>query len=64
MNFREYLFVEASYKGNIGMTEMFKFYQIATAEQKAKMKELIMSGQEAEAWEFLKKVTGVELQDA
>ena len=64
MNFREYLVIEASYKGNIGMTEMFKFYQIADAAQKARMKELITSGQHKEAWDFLKQVTGVELEDA
>lgn len=62
MNFKTFL--EATYSGNIGMMEMFKFYQVASAEQKARMKELIMGGKHKEAWDFLKQVTGVELEDA
>ena len=64
MNFKTSIALEASYSGNIGMMEMFKFYQVATSEQKSKMKELITSGKQAEAWEFLQKVTGMELQPA
>lgn len=55
---------EASYKGNIGMMEMFKFYQVATTEQKQKMKSLIEAGKQEEAWEFLQQVTGVKLKEA
>lgn len=62
MNFKVYL--EATYKGNLGMMEMFEFYQIATKEEKNKMKELITSGQHAEAWEFLQQVTGKKLETA
>lgn len=62
MNFK--LFLEASYKGNIGMMEMFKFYQVATPEQKKYMKELIMAGQQEEAWKLLQKVTSSELEAA
>lgn len=53
--------VELKYVGNIGMMEMFKFHQIATPEQKAKMKQLIASEKQDEAWEFLQSVTGVKL---
>ena len=65
MNFKDYLSLhEASYEGNIGMMEMFKFYQVATPEQKAKMKALIFDKKQNEAWEFLQSVTGVRLQPA
>lgn len=65
MNFKAYLSLdEASYEGNIGMMEMFKFYQVATSEQKSKMKSLLAGGKHAEAWEFLQQVTGVKLQPA
>ena len=52
---------EASYPGNLGMMEMFKFYQVATPEEKAHMKQLIANKELNAAWEFLQKVTGVEL---
>lgn len=62
MNFK--LFLEASYRGNTGMMEMFKFYQVATPERKKYMKELIMAGQQEEAWKLLQKVTNSELEAA
>jgi hypothetical protein len=52
---------EAAYEGNIGMMEMFKFYQVATDEEKVEMKALIGSKNFKKAWEFLQKVTGVKL---
>lgn len=62
MNFKYFLsLAEASYEGNIGMMEMFKFYQKATTEEKAKMKSLINAGKTDEAWELLQHVTGVKL---
>ncbi len=63
MSFKEFLIVEASYKGNVGMMEMFKFYQVASAEEKTKMKALLSAGKQDEAWELLKKVTTAELVD-
>lgn len=54
---------EASYPGNIGMMEMFKFYSIATAEQKQKMKDLITKKLFDEAWNFLQLVTGTKLKN-
>lgn len=55
---------EASYPGNIGMMEMFTFYQKATEEQKNKMKQLLSKKKFEEAWEFLQNVTGVKLHAA
>ena len=53
---------EASYPGNIGAMEMFKFYQIASAEQKRLMKELIAKKAYDLAWKLLQDVVGVKLQ--
>lgn len=62
MNFKDFLHLsEASYEGNIGMMEMFKFYQVATPEQKIQMKQLIFDKKMDEAWELLQQVTGVKL---
>lgn len=52
---------EASYPGNLGMMEMFKFYQVATPEEKARMKKLIADKLTDEAWKLLQQVTGVKL---
>lgn len=52
---------EAAYKGNIGMMEMFKFFQKATEEQKAQLKKLIADKKQDEAWELLQQVTGTKL---
>ena len=53
---------ELKYPGNIGMMEMYKFYQVATPSEKTKMKELINSDPKA-AWEFLQAVTKSGLDD-
>lgn len=55
---------EAAYKGNLGMMEMFKFYQIASAEQKSIMKKLIDDKLLDRAWELLQQVTGVKLHSS
>ena len=52
---------EAAYTGNIGMMEMFKFYEKASESEKKTMKELITAKKMKEAWDFLQKVTGVSL---
>lgn len=52
---------EASYAGNIGMMEMFKFYQVATPEQKKKMQELLAGGKQEDAWNFMQEVTKTTL---
>lgn len=55
------LFDEAVYKGNLGMMETFKFFSLATPEQKAELKEIT----ERKDWEAFKelilKVTGIKL---
>ena len=56
--------VEASYKGNIGMMEVFKFYEMATPEQKAQLKTLMKLKQTSAAWELIQSVTGVKLHTA
>lgn len=53
---------EATYKGNIGMMEMFKFYQIASDQQKEEMKRLLADGKQDEAWTLLQSVTGTKLR--
>ena len=55
---------EAAYVGNIGMMEMYKFYQTATDREKAQMKLLIAAGEQEKAWEPLKRVTGARLKEA
>ena len=59
--FRDYLAFEAVYPGNIGAMEMFKFYQIATAQQKQLMAQYIKEKLFDKAWELLKEVTGTAL---
>lgn len=53
---------EASYPGNLGMMEMYKFKQIASPEMWALMKRLIAAGKQKAAWNLLQKVTGTQLQ--
>ena len=64
MKLEEIVMLEAAYKGNIGMMEMFKFYQKATAAEKAKMKQLLDAKKFDDAWEFLQEVTGTKLETA
>ena len=65
MKFREYLIIqEAVYSGNIGMMEMFKFYQVANGAQKNEMKIYIEKKLFKKAWELIEKVTGVKLDVA
>lgn len=54
---------EAAYTGNLGAMEMFQFKQKASPELWALMKKLIAQGKQEEAWELLKKVTGVKLKE-
>jgi len=55
---------EAAYAGNIGMSEMYRFYQIASDREKSQLKLLIAAGQQEKAWQLLKRVTGVGLKEA
>ena len=63
MNFKEFIALEAVYKGNVGMMEMFKFHQVATPAQKDEMRKLLAAGKQSEAWELLKTVTGAKLRN-
>ena len=60
-SFKDYLAFEAAYPGNVGAMEMFKFYQVATAQQKQLMAKLIQDKLFDKAWELLKQVTNVAL---
>ena len=53
---------ELNYPGNIGVMEMFKFYQVATSEEKRHLKELMAQNKMDAAWDFLQKVSGMTLQ--
>lgn len=61
MTFKDFLFLEARYPGNIGMMEMARFYQVASPEEKAKLKKLIADGKQEEAWKFMQQVSKMEL---
>jgi hypothetical protein len=54
---------EASYPGNLGFIEMVKFYQVAGKEEIKTMEKHLKSNEPNKAWELLKKVTKVNLQD-
>lgn len=52
----------SSYPGNIGMQEMFKFYETATEAEKRKMKELMTKKNGFnEAWDYLQLILGIKL---
>lgn len=55
--------VEAIYDGNIGMQEMMAFFKIATAQQRAKLQQLVKRSENKAAWNLLKHVTGIDLKD-
>jgi hypothetical protein len=55
--------VAAVYPGNMGMMEMFQFQRDADPSQKKTMDRLLRQNRTNEAWDFLKKVTGVDLID-
>jgi len=52
---------EAAYKGNIGMMEMMKFFEVATKDQKEKLKKLIADKNQTAAWKLIQDVTGMKL---
>lgn len=54
---------EASYPGNLGFVEMMKFYQLAGKDDIRTMERHLKDGEPNKAWELLKKVTKVNLQD-
>ena len=52
---------EAAYKGNIGAMEMMKFFQVATPQEKEKLKKLIADKNQSAAWKMIQDVTGMKL---
>ena len=52
---------EAAYAGNIGIMELIKFKQKATAEQKKKFDDLLQKKKNKEVWDLVQNVTGVKL---
>jgi len=60
VNLRESI-EEASYEGNIGAMETFKFYQQATPKQKITLKQLLADGDYTQAWKLIQQVTDTQL---
>lgn len=61
MRMRDFFIIEASYAGNIGAMEVFKFYQKATPDEKIQFDRLIARKKYDKAWELVQTVTGVDL---
>lgn len=53
---------EASYKGNVGMMEVAKFFQMASEAQKKLFKELLEKNKRGLAWKLIQDVTDTKLQ--
>jgi len=53
----------AAYPGNMGVMEMFQFQSQASTTELRLMERLLKRNKVKEAWELLKKVTGVKLHD-
>lgn len=56
------LIMEASYAGNIGAMEVFKFFSKATPEEKEVFQHALKSKDYDTAWEMIEKVSGTKLQ--
>jgi hypothetical protein len=54
--------MEASYKGNIGVMETVKFYQMANKAQIRRLEQLIARRSFDQAWKLIQTITGVTLQ--
>lgn len=52
---------EAAYAGNIGIMELIKFKQKASAEQKKQFDKHVADKKHKEAWKLVQDVTGVKL---
>ena len=55
------ILLEASYPGNIGAMEVFKFHRIATSEEKSHFDNLLKSEEYDKAWDLIQDVTGDKL---
>jgi hypothetical protein len=61
-SFKKYVELnEASYAGNIGIMELIKFKQKASAEQKKQFDKHVADKKHKEAWKLVQDVTGVKL---
>lgn len=58
----ERILTEASYPGNIGAMEVFKFYQMADQSQRDQFDQFMKDDNTPAAWDLIKDVTGMELQ--
>lgn len=52
---------EASYPGNLGYSEMMKFYKVATEDEISEMEDLLKRGDFKGVWRLLQRVTGTKL---
>lgn len=61
MRLQDFFIIEASYPGNIGAMEVFKFYKIASPKQKAIFDDMLANNNYEDAWEYMQRVVGVRL---
>ena len=54
--------VAAVYAGNLGFAELIKFYEVASERDTKRMPFLLETDKLKQAWELLKRVTGVRLK--
>lgn len=52
---------EAAYKGNVGVMETVKFYQMANKAQIRRLEQLISRRSFQQAWQLIQQVTGMNL---
>jgi len=53
---------EALYAGNAGIMEMFKFFEVATDDQKKQFDDLVNVGNQSAALKLVEKVLGIKFQ--
>lgn len=61
MKLTDILLREAAYPGNIGVVEVFKFYHIATDDERETFEDLLQQHKMTDAWDLIQNVTGVHL---
>lgn len=54
--------VAAVYAGNLGFVELIKFYEVASERDTKRMQFLLETDKLKQAWELLKRVTGMRLK--
>jgi ABC-type glycerol-3-phosphate transport system substrate-binding protein len=64
-SFKEFLVIlEASYAGNIGISELMKFYDKAPPDAVKKFKEHVANKENDKAWDLVQKHAGVQLHSS